>query len=151
MTYALERAAEGYTEEQVWRERWGMVMAFKVMLQDEELRDCVVIIRNDCAPVLAALEKGSSRSPQLQAAAEEIYKLAYARGVLLMFLRVSGQQLVAEGIDDGSRKRAAALSGPACGIGLRETVRRFAEAAGGAITIDFCALAANAVAVRCAS
>ena len=151
MTYALDRAAAGGTREQVWREGWGMVMAFEVMLLDEEVHDCIVIIRNDCAPALAALEKGSSGSPQLQAAAVALHKLSNAKGVRLMFLHVSGQQLVAEGIDDGSRKHAAALRGPACGHELQETVRQFATAAGGAITIDFFASAANTVAARFAS
>jgi hypothetical protein len=69
----------------------------------------------------------------------------------LMFLHVSGKQLVEEGIDEGSRRFAAELRGPACGAGLREVVHRFARRAGGAITVDYFASASNAMARRYAS
>ena len=68
-----------------------------------------------------------------------------------MMLHVSGKQLLAEGIDDGSRKHAAALKGPACGTELRELVREFAEDEGSLIIIDFFASAANAMAERYAA
>ena len=151
MTFALARAAAGGTEEQVWREGWGMDMSVGLALEDEEVKDCVMIVVNDCVPALRALERGSSRSPQLQEAAVSVHKRGNHRGVRLMFLHVSGKQLVAEGIDDGSRKFAAALRGPACGAGLREVIGRFALRAGSAITIDYFAAAANTLAVRYAA
>ncbi len=82
-----------------------------------------------------------------------VHKRGNGRCVLLMFLHVSGKQLVAEGIDDGSRRVTAALRGPACGAGLREVIAHFALRAGGAITIDYFAAAAsaNALAVHYAA
>ena len=73
----------------------------------------LIIFRNDCAPALAALEKGSSRWPQLQAASVELHKQRIARGVFPRFLRVSGTQLVEQRVvDDGSRGKARWLKGP---------------------------------------
>jgi hypothetical protein len=94
----------------------------------------------------AEQERGSSRSAQLHEAAVSIHKRSNRQGVWLMFLHVSGKQLVAEGIDKGSRRFAAELRGTACGAGLREVVHRFARRAGGAITIDYFASASNAMA-----
>ncbi len=94
-------------------------MSAALALEDEDVRDCVLIVVNDCVLALRALERGSSCSPQLQEAAVSVHKRSNHRGVRLMFLHVSGKQLVAEGIDDGSLKFAAALRGPACGAGLR--------------------------------
>ena len=62
-----------------------------------------------------------------------------------MMLHVSWKQLLAEGIDDGSRKHAA------CGTELRALVREFAEGSGSRITIDFFDSAANAMAERYAA
>ena len=70
MTFSLQRAAEGATDEQVWSEGRGLDMSLAMLLSDEDVHDCVVICKNDCAPSLAAMEKGSSRSAQLQEAAD---------------------------------------------------------------------------------
>ena len=126
-------------------------MSLEMLLSDDDMHDCVVICQKDCAPVLAAMEKGSSRSAQLQEAAESMHRRANAKSVKLMMLHVSGKQLLAEGIDDGSRKHAAALKGPACGTELKELVREFAEGEGSLIIIDFFASAANAMAERYAA
>jgi hypothetical protein len=111
----------------------------------------MVIIRNDCSPALASLEWGSSRSPRLQGVAEFIHKLAIPRRIQLGFLHVSGDQLIREGIDDGSRKHASALLGPACGPKLKSLVLGFAAAHGPDITIDFFASAGNHLVERYAA
>jgi hypothetical protein len=67
------------------------------------------------------------------------------------FLHASGEQLILEGIDAGSRQHALALLGPACGAQLRELVLAFAGENSPGITIDYFASAANAVVERYAS
>ena len=106
---------------------------------------------NDCAPALVGLEKGSSRSPRLQSVAERIHMAAIPRRIQLGFLHASGEQLILEGIDDGSRKHAMALLGPACGPDLKQIVFEFAEAQSPGTTIDFFAASCNAVVERFAA
>ena len=151
MTYDLELAAAGHLEHQVWREGFGIQMSFEVFLQDPEVHDCFVIIRNDCAPALSCLERGSSRSPRLQSIAEHIHMLAIPRQIQLGFLHASGEQLIREGIDDGSRKHASALLGPACGVELKQVVLEFAAIHSPGITIDFFAAAGNTIVERFAA
>ena len=45
-------------------------MSLEMLLADDDMHDCVVICKNDRAPALAAMEKGSSRWVQLQEAAD---------------------------------------------------------------------------------
>ena len=123
LTYNLQLAAGGSLDHQVWREGFGIEMAFEVLMAQEEVHNCYVIIRNDCVPALACLERGSSRSPKLQGIAERIHKAATSRQVQLGFLHASGEQLIREGVDDGSRKHAIALLGPACSVSLQQVVR----------------------------
>ena len=62
------------------------------------------MLRNDCLPVIYALEKGSN-SPQLQAAAEAACREALEAGVKkVLYMHIPGEQLIAEGIDGGSRE-----------------------------------------------
>ena len=90
------------------------MLALKVLLEDIPVRDCVVILRNDCASALAALEKGSRRSTQLQAASVELHKECIARGIFPRFLHDSGKRLIEERVDEGTLEHAHALKGPAC-------------------------------------
>jgi hypothetical protein len=77
--------------------------AFELLLAAEsEVQDCSFIIRNDCAPALSCLVRGSSRSPKLQGIAEQTHKPALHRQVQLSFLHASGEQLIRDGVDDGS-------------------------------------------------
>jgi len=151
MTYDLGLAASGSLEHQVWREGFGIQMGFDAMLKDPEVHDCMVIVRNDCSPALACLEKGSSRSPKLQGVSEHMHKRAIPRNIVFGFLHATGEQLILEGIDDGSRQHASALLGPACGEKLRELVLAFGERHSPGITIDYFASAANALVERFAS
>ena len=145
LTYNLQLAAGGSLDHQVWREGFGIEMAFEVLMAQEEVHNCYVIIRNDCVPALACLERGSSRSPKLQGIAERIHKAATSRQVQLGFLHASGEQLIREGVDDGSRKHAIALLGPACSVSLQQVVRDFASTYSPGITIDYFAAAGNAL------
>ena len=147
-TFPRELALAGGLEAQVHREAWGGVLAFKTLLEKEEVRDCVVFLRNDCAPGLAGLQNGSSRSPILQAASIEILKLAIPRGIFPKFLHVSGEELIREQVDDGSRAKARSLQGPACGADLRAKIVAFATKQGWQLTIDFFASACNRLTER---
>ena len=113
LTFDLDLAASGSLAHKVWREGFGTQIAFETMLLNDAVRDCMVIIRGDCAPALSCMEWGSSRSPKLQSVAECMRKAAIPRGIQLGFMHVSGEQLIREGVDDGSRKHAQALAGPA--------------------------------------
>ena len=60
---------EDTPEAQVHREAASAPMVIRLLRRLFDLRDKTVMIRNDCAPVIFALRKGSS-SRQLQEAAE---------------------------------------------------------------------------------
>ena len=65
-----------------------------------------------------------------------------------MFLHVSGKRLIEEGADDGSRKHAEALRGPACGGALKAQILRLAKRARREITVDMFASSSNALVPR---
>ena len=73
-----------------------------------DMTNLSVLLRNDCLPVIYALEKGSN-SPPMQAAAE-----AVCRVERVLCMHVPGVQLIAEGVDGGSLEGALRLAGPAC-------------------------------------
>ena len=124
------------------------MLALKVLLEDIPVRDCVVILRNDCASALAALEKGSRRSTQLQAASVELHKGCIARGIFPRFLHDSGKRLIEERVDEGTREHARALKGPGCGPVLLDIVKGFVAEQGWNPTIVFFASAYNHVTER---
>ena len=145
---------------QVWREAWAGPLALQVALDvirsnglrpGAGSRQCLVLLRNDCSGALHALEKGSTRSPQLQAASVVTHEICLRESLLFYGLHVSGEQLIAEGVDDGSRKEAKLLRGPKSGPRLRSTVFSFAHAHGFVITMDFFASSCNAIVERFAS
>jgi hypothetical protein len=113
-----------------------------------DLTDAVVILRNDCAPALSALEFGSTRAPSLQANAMAIARLCARYNATCLFLHVPGTTLVAEGIDAASRAGADAERGPACGPTLVAAARWLAARLGWTISVDLFATAANAVVPR---
>jgi hypothetical protein len=151
VTFPRGLAETGELEHLAWREAWGAVLAVELALQDETLRNCVLLLINDCVPVLAAIMKGSARSPRLQAAAEAIHKACIPRGVVVRTLHVSREQLIEEGVDNGSRKHAQALRGPASSAKMRGIVAEFALEVGCPITIDLFASADNALCRRYAA
>jgi hypothetical protein len=101
-----------------------------------------IIIRNDCQSGLFGLLKGS-KSPVIQFAAIKIAKVAIEEGGFPMLLHVSGKTLSKEGTDDGSRKHAEALRGPACGPDLRSNILRLARRAKLEVTVDLFASSCN--------
>ena len=111
----------------------------------------VAMLRNDCAPALAGLSKGSSRSPQLQGASLSAHKQCHAVGWILMTIHVSGQRLIEEGVDDGSRLEAKRIRGPKTGALLRDFMAEFCRENGVELTIDFFASTGNAITPRFAS
>ena len=137
--------------DQVHREGWGGAIALDTLLEDDSIRNGVVIFRNDCAPALYALEKGSARSAPLQGASTHVHKRCIERGLFPRFIHVSGKRLVEEGIDEGSRRCAKSLRGPACGPALRETILGFASRNGVRLTFDFFAAQCNHIVPRFAA
>ena len=64
------------------------------------------------------------------------------------FLHVSGERLIEERVDEGSREHARSFQGPACGPVLLDIVKGFATEQGWSLTIDFFASACNHVTER---
>lgn len=131
MTFDLQlAAAAGHLEHQ---EVSGIEMGFDAMLQDPDVHDCFIIIRNDCAPALSCLERGSSRSPRLQSISENQHRGGHPQmspvGLPACFWRAvnSGRDYSGR---DGSRKHAwhswdrhaAQHSNKSYWISLRNTV-----------------------------
>ena len=135
-------------KDQVHREGWAGDVAAATAMEMVPNGLYVLLLRNDCSGALAALLKGSSRSPQLQAASVSVNKRCLARGWALRGLHVSGERLIEEGIDDGSRTKARELQGPKCGASLRARIFSFCELYGFRITIDMFASTCNAVVER---
>ena len=50
-----------------------------------EVHDCVVLVRNDCSPALACLERGSVRSSKVQGGSERMRRVAIPLNVPLSF------------------------------------------------------------------
>ena len=100
------------------------------------MRCLSVLLRNDCLPVIYALEKGSN-SPRLQATAEAFCRKALEAGMKkVLYMHVPGEQLIAEGIDGGSREEALRLAGPACTSETRRQVKELLAQPCWRITVD---------------
>ena len=113
-----------------------------------DMRGRSALRRNDCLPVIYALEKGSN-SPQLQAAAEAVCREALEAGVKkVLYMHVPGEQLIAEGIDGSSREGALRLAGPACTSETRLQVKELLALHGWRITVDLFAAQSKAMAAR---
>ena len=83
-------------------------MAMRLLWRILDMRGRSALLRNDCLPVIYALEKGSN-SPQLQAAAEAACRDSGGFGSRVkkvLYMHIPGEQLIAEGIDGGSREGA---------------------------------------------
>ena len=122
-------------------------MVMRLLRRLFDLRGKSVILRNDCLPVIFALQKGS-QSPQLQRAAEAVCKEALEVGCKVFPLHVPGVQLIAERVDGGSREGAERLLGPACSAHTRRVMDDFLQGHGWEITLDLFAAANNAMASR---
>jgi len=138
-------------EHQVHREGWACPIALETAIELTPPGPAVVLLRNDCAPALAGLQKGSYQSPMLQGASVDVHKQCIQAGWTPMFLHVSGERLIEEGVDDGSRTEARRLRGPKCSDQLRRFIFTQCAAEGYAITIDLFASTCNALVERFAS
>ena len=134
---------EDQLDVQAHREAQGGAMAVRVFLESEQPQGTILLCINDCVPALRALQKGSSK-PHMQAAAEQLTMDCIRTGQFPMFLHVSGESLVSDGTDEGSRTKARSLQGPACGDWLWEQALQMAGQLGWAMTIDMFAAACNA-------
>ena len=133
---------------QVHNEGHAGALALAAADMTVDLTDSIIILRNDCAPALSALEFGSAGSMELQAHAMCIARLCAQRGATCLFLHVPGTTLMAEGIDAASRAGAAQELGPACGNELLGIIRSRAAMLRWRISVDLFASAANAVVPR---
>ena len=132
---------------QVRREALGGWINFDIYRRRRNVSGRYIIVRNDCQSGLYGLHKGSL-SPIIQFAAISIAKASIEDGCFPLFLHVSGKRLIEEGTDDGSRKHAEALRGPACGETLKSQILRLARRARRAITVDMFASSNNALVPR---
>ena len=134
---------------QVYREAVAGLLAARAASQRFALADFTVLVRGDCSGALAALRKGSFRSPAMQDAAllfNELFMRARARPPL--FLHVAGWRLVQEGVDGLSRADAEARRRYEATHALRALVVEQALALGERITIDLFATADNTLVPR---
>jgi hypothetical protein len=136
---------------QVHNEGHACALALEAAGRLVDLTDSVIIFRNDCAPALAALERGSSTSPELQRHAMAVAKMCAAYNATCLFLHVPGSTLMAKGIDAASREGAERIRGPACGPELRDIIRNFAAKFHWSISVDLFASAENAITPRFSS
>jgi hypothetical protein len=134
-------------EAQVHREGAGAPMAMRLVRRLVDTENATILLRNDCDPVIIALRKGSP-SPQLQEAAEMVCTEALAGRCRYLTLHVPGIQLIAEGIDGGSRAGADRLLGPACSARTRELLAEFLQVHGWALTLDLFATTGNTMTQR---
>jgi hypothetical protein len=134
---------------QVYRETLAGFLATKAAGQHFRLADFTVLLRGDCTGALAALRKGSFRSPALQDVA-----LAFNEFLMLLgvrppcFLHAPGTVMKSEGIDHLSREVAAERRALESTSALRELVLQEAQRLGGAISIDLFATAENTLVPR---
>ena len=89
-----------------------------------------------------------SGSPQLHEAAEILSLESLEAGCRTMALHMLGVQLIAEGVDGGSRERAKRLRGPAYTAWARRLLRDLLQEHGWRVTLDLFAAASNAFVER---
>ena len=134
---------------QVYREALAGFLATKAASKIYALADYTVLIRSDCLGAIAALRKGSFRSPALQNIALLHNSMLMELGVLPpSYLHIPGETMKAEGVDDLSRATARACRGSESSAALRSVVVREAERLGAVISIDLFATADNALVPR---
>ena len=146
--YLLTWPAGAALCDQVHREALGLCIALETAASLVDLSHSSVILRNDSAPALSALRKGSTDSPFLQTCAMRLNRFAAARDINLLFLHVPCETLVAEGLDAASRSLAAAERGPACGPELQALVHAAARRQGWTLSVDLFACGENSLCPR---
>ena len=87
---------------------------------------------------------GDSGSPQLHEVAEILSLESLEAGCRIMVLHMLGVQLIAEGVDGGSRERAERLRGPEYTAWARRLLRDLLQEHGWRVTLDLFAADSNA-------
>ncbi len=129
---------------QVHREALAGFVATQAAGKLYPLADCTILIRSDCLGAIAALRKGSFRSPALQNIALLHNRLFMDAGAALpLFLHAPGAVMKAEGVDDLSRSAARARRASESTAALRRIVTSEAERLGKPISLDLLATADN--------
>ena len=146
----LDPAALGDTPEaQILRETLAGLLVVRAVSRRFALNAFTVIVRGDCLGALAALRKGSFRSPALQDVALSFADEFIAAGAdPPLFLHAPGRVLKAEGVDDLSRGVAAARRAAEATCRLRGIVQDEAARFGDSVSIDLFATAENALVPR---
>ena len=134
---------------QIYREALAGFLATQAASKRYPLADYTVLIRNDCRGAIAALRKGSFRSPALQNIALLHNRLFMDVGAdPPLYLHAPGEVLKAEGVDDLSRSAAGARRASESTAALRRIVTSEAERLGDLISLDLFATADNTLVPR---
>ena len=133
---------------QVRRETLAGVLSIEAASREVDLRDAVVILRNDAVGALSALRKGSFKSTFLQQCAMRTCRLEHSLGCNTLHLHAPGRVLIEEGVDDLSRDRAIEVAGPVSGPLLRQKALQLAKSLGWRLTVDSFASESNSLLPR---
>ena len=133
---------------QVRRETLAGVLSIEAASREVDLRDAVVILRNDAVGALSALRKGSFKSTFLQQCAMRTCRLEHSLGCNTLHLHAPGRVLIEEGVDDLSRDRAIEVAGPVSGPLLRQKALQLAQSLGWRLTVDSFASESNSLLPR---
>ena len=134
----------------MYREALAGYLALHAASQHFALSLFLILIRNDCMGALAALRKGSFRSPALQDVALKFASLCIQLDISPppAFLFAPGEVLKAEGVDELSRADARAQRAMESTSALRLIVREEAERLGWKISVDLFASSSNCIVPR---
>jgi hypothetical protein len=134
---------------QVYRETLAGYLATQAASKLFSLADHTVLIRSDCLGAIAALRKGSFRSPALQNVALLHNRLFMdVKASPPLYLHAPGTVMKAEGVDDLSRAAARARRASESLPALRQIVTEEAKRLGARISLDLFATADNALVPR---
>lgn len=133
---------------QVHRETCGGCLALESASKVLDLHSTTIIMRNDATGALSSLRKGNSHSAVLQAFATRLTCLCASLEATALFLHAPGKTLIAEGVDDASRRLASAIAGPACSVALRNRIFALASQLGWSISVDAFASISNRLVAR---
>ena len=135
---------------QVYRETLAGFLASRAASQLHPLADRTVLIRSDCTGAIAALRKGSFRSPALQNVALLHNRLFMDAGASPpLYLHAPGTVMKAEGVDDLSRSVARSIRASESTRALRDIVADEAKRwLGASLSLDLFATADNALVPR---
>jgi hypothetical protein len=134
---------------QVYRETLAGYLATQAASKLYSLADYTVLIRSDCVGAIAALRKGSFRSPVMQDVSLLHNRLFMDVGALPpLYLHAPGTVLKAEGVDDLSRAEALARRASESLPPLRRIIVAEADRLGERISLDLFASTDNTLVPR---